>query len=100
MGRHLAINRNDVCQYEDPTITPACAARRQLERGAAGGLLYRGVEATARPRTARHLPPNESLKLYLAENWIRTSSDVKPSRKFSRFPHWISGPMKMSGVGW
>ena len=36
--------------------------------------------------------PTECLKLYLTENWMRTSSEVKPSRKFSRLPHWISGP--------
>src|SRR4029079_3052741 len=52
-----------------------------------------------RLRYAHHLPPRESLKLYLAENWMRKSSDVKPSRKFSRLPHWISGPRKTLGVG-
>ncbi len=54
----------------------------------------------ALPGGQSHLPPNESLKLYLAENWMRTSSEVKPSRKFSLFPHCISGPRKTSGVGW
>ena len=39
------------------------------------------------------------LKLYLTENWMRRSSEVKPSRKFSRLPHWISGPSITSGVG-
>src|SRR4030095_5946414 len=48
---------------------------------------------------SHHLPPNESLKLYLAENWIRKSSEVKPSRKFSRLPHCTSGPRKTLGSG-
>ena len=44
------------------------------------------------PRERRHWPPIERLKFHLTENWIRQSSEVNPSAKFSRLPHWSSGP--------
>src|SRR6185369_4544652 len=38
-------------------------------------------------------------KLYLNENWMRKSSDLKPSRKFSRLPHCSSPPIITLSVG-
>ena len=38
-------------------------------------------------------------KLYLNENWTLTPSDVKPSEKFSRRPHWNSPPIMTFGTG-
>src|SRR6185503_13656460 len=73
--------RRAQAEHDESRCGEAPAARRRLE-------------------AVHHLPPSDRLKLYLAENWIRTSSDVKPSRKFSRLPHWISGPSITFGAGW
>src|SRR4029453_4981932 len=90
---------------------PVHRLRRSLGLGGRGRRLRRrghgrrereaedaGANSAARANL-HHLPPTETLKLYLAENWIRKSSDVKPSRKFSRLPHWTSGPSMTFDVG-